>query len=84
MPLPCRWALSSDEWYANAAGAINFGFPVIADTPIPEVLPTGICTYEHVVSNIPHDQIVARAIEVRGLKVTVTEVPDPGRLRPGL
>ncbi len=67
----------TDEWYANAAGAINWGFPVIADTPIPEVLPTGICTYEHVVSNVPHDNIVARAIEVRGLKVTVAEVPIP-------
>ena len=67
----------SDEWYANAAGAINFGFPTIADTPIPEILPTGVCTYEHVVSNIPHDQIVAKAIEVRGLKVTVSEVPIP-------
>jgi len=67
----------TDEWYANAAGAINWGFPVIADTPIPEVLPTGICTYEHVVSNVPHDQLVARAIEVRGLKVTVTEIPIP-------
>ena len=67
----------TDEWYANAAGAINFGFPTIADTPIPEVLPTGICTYEHVVSNIPHDELVAKAIEVRGLKVTVTELPIP-------
>jgi len=67
----------SDEWYANAAGAINFGFPTIADTPIPEVLPTGITTYEHVVSNVPHANIVARAIEVRGLKVQVTEVPVP-------
>jgi acetyl-CoA synthase len=67
----------TDEWYANGAGAINWGFPVIADTPIPEVLPTGICTYEHVVSNIPHDQIVNRAVEVRGLKVTVAEVPIP-------
>ena len=67
----------SDEWYANAAGAINWGFPVIADTPIPEVLPTGICTYEHVVSNVPHDNIVARAIEVRGLKVAVADVPVP-------
>lgn len=67
----------TDEWYANAAGAINYGFPVIADTPIPEVLPTGICTYEHVVSNIPHDKLVAKAVEVRGLKVTVTEVPIP-------
>ena len=67
----------TDEWYANGAGAINWGFPVIADTPIPEVLPTGITTYEHVVSNIPHDTIVSRAIEVRGLKVTVAEVPIP-------
>ncbi len=67
----------SDEWYANAAGAINFGFPTIADTPIPEVLPSGICSYEHVVSNVPHDKIVARAMEVRGLKVNVAEVPVP-------
>lgn len=67
----------SDEWYANAAGAINWGFPVIADTPIPEVLPTGICTYEHVVSNVPHADMVQKAIEVRGLKVAVTEVPIP-------
>ncbi len=67
----------SDEWYANAAGAINWGFPTIADTPIPEVLPSGITTYEHVVSNVPHDKIVAKAIEVRGLKVAVTDVPIP-------
>lgn len=67
----------TDEWYANAAGAINWGFPVIADTPIPEVLPTGICTYEHVVSNIPHSEIVQKAVEVRGLKVQVSEVPVP-------
>jgi acetyl-CoA synthase len=67
----------TDEWYANAAGAINWGFPTIADTPIPEVLPTGICTYEHVVSNIPHDQLVSKASEVRGLKVTVAEIPIP-------
>jgi len=67
----------TDEWYANAAGAINWGFPTIADTPIPEVLPTGVCTYEHVVSNIPHDKLVSKAIEVRGLKVSVAEVPIP-------
>jgi len=67
----------TDEWYANALGCVNFGFPVIADTPIPEILPTGVCTYEHVVSNVPHDKIVAKAVEVRGLKVTVAEVPVP-------
>ena len=67
----------TDEWYANAAGAINWGFPTIADTPIPEVLPTGICTYEHVVSNIAHSHITEKAVEVRGLKVQVAKVPIP-------
>ncbi len=41
------------------------------------MLPSGICSYEHVVSNVPHDKIVARAMEVRGLKVNVAEVPVP-------
>ncbi len=63
--------------YAAAAGAINYGFPVIADTDIPEILPTGICTYEHVVSNVPYDQIVERALEVRGCKVKIVNVPIP-------
>lgn len=66
-----------DEEYAQAAGAINFGFPTIADTDIPEILPSGICTYEHVVSNIPHDKMVEKAIEVRGLKVQVTKIDIP-------
>jgi acetyl-CoA synthase len=67
----------TEEWYATAAGAINYGFPTIADSNIPEVLPTGICTYEHVVANVPHDEIVNRAVEVRGLKVQVADVPIP-------
>ena len=67
----------SDEWYANAAGAINWGFPTISDYDIPEVLPTGICSYEHVVSKVPHDEIVQKAIEVRGLKVSVTKIDIP-------
>ena len=66
-----------EEKYATAAGAINYGFPTIADTDIPQILPTGVCTYEHVVSNVPHEDIVARCIEVRGLKITVSEVPVP-------
>jgi acetyl-CoA synthase len=66
-----------DEKYATAAGAINFGFPVVADTDIPQILPTGIATYEHVVSNVPLDKIVETAIEVRGLKIKVTKIPIP-------
>ncbi len=72
----------TDEWYATAAGAINYGFPTIADSDIPEILPTGVCTYEHVVSKIPHDQIVEKAIEVRGLKVKITEIPIPVAVSP--
>ncbi|MFW6127030.1 MAG: acetyl-CoA decarbonylase/synthase complex subunit alpha/beta [Thermodesulfobacteriota bacterium] len=66
-----------DEWYANAAGAINYGFPTITNQDIPQVLPTGICTYEHVVSNIPMAEIGEKSIEVRGLKVTVTHIDIP-------
>ena len=77
-----------DLKYAAAAGAINFGFPVIADTVIPEILPTGVTTYEHVISmpwnEIPGkddmekaERLVQKCIEVRGVKVRVTDVPIP-------
>src|SRR5512141_2079633 len=77
-----------DLKYAAAAGAINFGFPVIADTVIPEILPTGVTTYEHVVSmpfnEIPGkddleraEMLVQKGIEVRGVKVKVSNVPVP-------
>jgi len=77
-----------DLKYAAAAGAINFGFPVIADTVIPEILPTGVTRYEHVVS-MPFNEIegkddleraermVQKCIEVRGVKVKVADVPVP-------
>jgi acetyl-CoA synthase len=77
-----------DLKYAAAAGAINYGFPTIADTVIPQILPTGVTQYEHVIS-MPFDDIegendtekarrfVQRAIEVRGVKVKITEIPIP-------
>ena len=66
-----------NEKYAAAAGAINYGFPTIADTDIPEILPTGVCTYEHVVSNVPYENMVEKALEVRGCKIKITKVPVP-------
>ncbi len=71
-----------DEKYATAAGAINFGFPVVADTDIPQILPSGICTYEHVVSNVGHREMPARAVEVRGVKIHTVEIPIPVRHGP--
>ncbi len=65
------------EWAGAAAGCVNWGFPTIADTDIPEILPTGVCTYEHVVANVPHHEMSQRSIEIRGLKVQVTEVDIP-------
>ena len=77
-----------DLKYAAAAGAINYGFPVIADTVIPEILPTGVTRYEHVVS-LPFEEIdgkddlekaerlVQKCIEVRGVKIKLAEVPVP-------
>ncbi len=65
------------EKYAAAAGAINYGFPVISNTDIPQILPTGVCTYEHVVSQVPPETMVEKALEVRGCKIKVTKVPVP-------
>ena len=77
-----------DLKYAAAAGAISYGFPVIADTVIPEILPTGVTRYEHVIS-MPFEEIVGkddleragrlvqRCIEVRGVKLKISEVPVP-------
>jgi acetyl-CoA synthase len=77
-----------DLKYATAAGAISYGFPVIADTVIPQILPTGVTSYEHVISmpwnEIPGaddmeraERLVQKAIEVRGVKVQVADVPVP-------
>ncbi|MDY6880020.1 MAG: acetyl-CoA decarbonylase/synthase complex subunit alpha/beta [Thermodesulfobacteriota bacterium] len=65
------------EWAVAAAGCVNWGFPTLADTDIPEILPTGICTYEHVVANVPHVEMCQKSVEVRGLKVTVSEIDIP-------
>lgn len=66
-----------DEKHAQAAGAINFGFPTISETDIDQILPTGVCTYEHVVSPVPPEKMVQKAIEVRGLKIQVHKIPIP-------
>ncbi|MDP3792029.1 MAG: acetyl-CoA decarbonylase/synthase complex subunit alpha/beta [Candidatus Omnitrophota bacterium] len=66
-----------DIKYATGAGAINMGFPIIADTDIPEIKPSGITTYEALVKELDHKKIVQRCIEVRGIKIKVTKVPIP-------
>ncbi len=70
------------EWGAAAAGCVNWGFPTLADTDIPEILPTGVCTYEHVIANVPHEEIVQKSVETRGLKVTVSDIEIPCNFGP--
>jgi acetyl-CoA synthase len=72
----------NEEQCATAAGAINFGFPIIADTNIPEILPSGICTYEHVIANVSHRDMPSKAVEVRGVKIRTVEIPIPVRHGP--
>jgi acetyl-CoA synthase len=68
----------SDDWYAVGAGAIVMGFPVISDhESTPEVRPTGVTTFEALVRQIDHKQIVPTCIEVRGVKVKVEEIDIP-------
>ena len=71
-----------DLKFATGAGAINMGFPVIADTDIPQILPTGICTFEHVVVEKDYKKLVPRCIEVRGVKVKVEEIDIPVSFAP--
>ncbi len=67
----------NDLIWSTGAGAITYGFPAICDTEVPEIRPTGVCTYEHVVSQTDHKKLVDTCIETRGLKITITKVPVP-------
>ncbi|MFH1777177.1 MAG: acetyl-CoA decarbonylase/synthase complex subunit alpha/beta [Candidatus Omnitrophota bacterium] len=66
-----------DLKYATGAGAICMGFPVIADTDIPEIHPTGVTTYEALIKEKDYKKIVSRCIEVRGVKIKVSKIPVP-------
>lgn len=62
---------------AAGAAALSLGFPLIADSPVPEILEPGLCLHESLVSETDHSRIVPRAIEVRGIKVRVEKIPVP-------
>lgn len=67
-----------DDWYAVGAGAIAMGFPVISDdASTPEVRPTGVTTYEALVRQTDHEQLIATCIQVRGVKVKVEAIDIP-------
>ena len=71
---------------AAAAGALNFGFPVILDFGVPDILNA---TINDPIVPTPFDELegkddlekatrlVQRCVDVRGLKINITEVPIP-------
>ncbi len=66
-----------DLKYATGVGAVNMGFPVISDTDIPEIRPSGITTYEPLVKEFDYKKIVSKSIETRGVKIKVSKVDIP-------
>jgi acetyl-CoA synthase len=67
----------NDRIWTTGAGAINMGFPAIANTDIPVINPTGVTIYEEVAKELDPKKIVEKCIEVRGLKITVSKPPIP-------
>lgn len=67
----------SKEWAANVFGAFNFGCPVILESDLPEIKVPGLCLYEHLVSGVPLKNMVEKALEVRGLKITSVKLDIP-------
>lgn len=67
----------NDRIWTTGAGAINMGFPAIANTDIPTIHPTGVTIYEEVEKELDPKKLVERCIEVRGLKITVSKPPIP-------
>jgi acetyl-CoA synthase len=67
----------NDRIWTTGAGAINMGFPAIANTDIPVVRPTGVTIYEAVEKELDPKKIIQRCFEVRGLKITVSKPPIP-------
>lgn len=63
---------------AAGAGALAAGVPIITDLELPEVIVPGVCAHDEcVVREADYKKIVQKAIEVRGIKVKVAQVPVP-------
>ena len=63
---------------AIGAGALAAGVPIITDLDLPEVRVPGVCAHEEcVVVEKDPKKIVQKAIEARGIKVKVAQVPIP-------
>lgn len=63
---------------ATGAGALAAGVPIITDLDLPEVRVPGVCAFEECLVKEPdHKKIVQKAMEARGIKVKITQIPVP-------
>jgi len=63
---------------ATGAGALAAGVPIITDLDLPEIKAPGVCAHEEcLVKEFDHTKIVQKAIEARGIKVKMTQIPIP-------
>ena len=63
---------------ATGAGALAAGVPIITDLDLPEVKAPGVCAFEECLVKEPdHKKIVQKAMETRGIKVKITQIPVP-------
>ena len=63
---------------AAGGGALAAGVPIITDLDLPEIKVPGVCAHEEcLVVEKDYTKIVQKAIETRGIKVKIAEIPVP-------
>lgn len=63
---------------ATGGGALAAGVPIITDLDLPEVKVPGVCAFEEcLVKELDHKRIVQKAMEARGIKIKVVQIPIP-------
>jgi len=67
-----------EEKAATGGGALAAGVPIITDLDLPEIIVPGVCAHDECLVKEPdHKKIVQKAIESRGIKIKLTQVPIP-------
>jgi acetyl-CoA synthase len=62
---------------ATGLGVLAMGFPIITDLDVPQLGKIDTTLYEALVTENNYHKIVSKAIEIRGLKVKVTNIAIP-------
>jgi len=62
---------------ATGLGVLAMGFPIITDLEVPQLPKIDTTLYEALVTEKDYRKLPAKCIEVRGLKVKVTNIPIP-------